>query len=585
LSRAVLFVLGCAVFGLAAWGCRPAGPARTADVAAPAPTPPAQVAQPSPPPPAEPAATPAPAEERAVVEPPDGKWLTDEEGNKYFILEVPRIEGQYRWIDEHTVRLAGGMPLKLLRYDDKTFYAKIFRVMPGAGTPVRRPPPTPAELEQAAAAYRIELPKADRLTFQPFDKGLPGAGQWRNGFALADMNGDGHLDIVHGPPRKGASRPVIFLGDGAGGWRVWAEARFPASSYDYGDAAAADFNGDGHMDVALASHMLGQQVLIGDGRGGFTPWGKGLDFSVPARGEPRGFASRTLGVVDWNRDGRPDLLALGEGMQLEVAGGKPRQALEGSFGLVVYLNQGDGTWVKKQSQAPAMTQLFGDAMAFGDFNGDGRTDVATAASMLGFRDLVQLAEKDGSWTSVPVDLRPRGYATSVAAADFDGDRRDDLVVAYNNAELGVRRQGIDVFLARPGAAGLAWERRALVAEEGRDAFRALTAGDLDGNGTRDLVALTEEGGARVFLGDGHGSFLLDQAPELAAAVANCRGYHVEIADIDGDGRAELVAGFAGEPNTSELLLADPAKVKPCVSGGALKAWKPSPKMAGHKAGG
>ena len=55
---------------------------------------------------------------------------------------------------------------------------------------------------------------------EPFDAGLPHEGQWRNGFDIADMNGDGLLDIVHGPPRKGDRRPHVFLGDGKGNWRV-----------------------------------------------------------------------------------------------------------------------------------------------------------------------------------------------------------------------------------------------------------------------------------------------------------------------------------------------------------------------------
>src|SRR5262245_42878837 len=90
----------------------------------------------------------------------------------------------------------------------------------------------------------VETAALRSLVFEPFGRGLPTRGQWRNGFAVADMNGDGHPDIVHGPPRKVRGGPVVFLGDGRGGWTVWKDARFPAAPYDYGTAAVADFNGD-----------------------------------------------------------------------------------------------------------------------------------------------------------------------------------------------------------------------------------------------------------------------------------------------------------------------------------------------------
>jgi hypothetical protein len=47
-----------------------------------------------------------------------------------------------------------------------------------------------------AASYALDLKTSSTMKFEPFDEGLPRSGQWRYGFELVDMNGDGHLDIV-----------------------------------------------------------------------------------------------------------------------------------------------------------------------------------------------------------------------------------------------------------------------------------------------------------------------------------------------------------------------------------------------------
>jgi hypothetical protein len=103
---------------------------------------------------------------------------------------------------------------------------------------------------------------------------------------------------------------VIFLGDGKGSWLRWREAKFPSLAYDYGDVQAGDFNGDGHPDLALAVHLRGLIALLGDGKGGFRNASEGLDFALGGRTP---FSSTALRIVDWNGDGRPDILAFGEG--------------------------------------------------------------------------------------------------------------------------------------------------------------------------------------------------------------------------------------------------------------------------------
>ena len=142
--------------------------------------------------------------------------------------------------------------------------------------------------------------------------GLPQTGQWRNGFDLADFDGDGRLDLAHGPPRRSLGPPSIFLGKTDLEFQRWEELSFPEMPFDYGDAAAADFDGDGHADLALGVHYRGLVVLSGDGGGVFRVQ---ASFLAAEAGESEApvFSSRALAVGDVDGDGRPDIVALGEG--------------------------------------------------------------------------------------------------------------------------------------------------------------------------------------------------------------------------------------------------------------------------------
>ena len=532
--------------------------AKTAPKAKPAPQP----AQPD----ADEAPAAAPAADAAQgPQPPDGKWLKDAEGRQYFIDKLEKAGEPFLRIDAKTVRTVWGINIDVVKEDDKYFYYKVYR--PEGSFPVEQLGIhlSPEETRKIEATYAANTPESRRLSFVPFGKGLPTSGQWRNGFAIADMNGDGHLDIVHGPARKSMTNPAIFLGDGKGNWRRWSEARYPPLPFDYGDVVTADFNGDGHMDMALGMHLRGMAVLLGDGKGHFTDWGKGLDLSVPKPGDDgSGFSSRAIAVVDWNHDGRPDILALGEGPRLNVMGRdqvRPTLASD-SYGAVVYLNQGDGTWVRKD-QGTSSREIFGDSITVGDFNGDHRPDFATGSGVMGRQNLVSYSREDGAWSATDIPLvRPRSYIRAVTAADFNGDGRDDLAVGYMSFELGTWWSGIDILYSQADGS---WIRRPLISNEGRLEVSALGHGDLDGDGKLDLVALTGTGETWIFLGDGKGFFTRETATGIGVVDGGCRGYHVELADLDGDGKDEIISDWAGE---SSPMFAPDA----CLSGGALVAW-------------
>jgi hypothetical protein len=509
---------------------------------------------------------PAPAKTAPAPGPPDGKWLKEKDGREYYIDKLSKSI-HYERIDAHRVHTAWGIIIEPVKEDDQYFYFKVYR-------PILRAPTAPStklspeELKKLEASYQVDTPESHRLSFVPFSNGLPTQGQWRNGFDLADMNEDGHLDIVHSPARKTAGPPVIFLGDGKGNWRRWREAKFPPLPYDYGDAAVGDFNGDGHMDIALGVHLRGLLAVLGDGKGHFTEDYKGLDFVLPGQGRQPGYSSRTITVTDWNHDGRPDILAVGEGPRLNLTGRDNAKvsANTEAYGVVVYLSQPDGTWLRKD-QGTSSREIFADAITLGDFNGDHRVDFATGSSVMGRRTLVNLGRADGGWNTVEVDaVRPRSYVQSVDALDVDGDGLDDLVVGYMSFENSTWRSGIDVLYSHKDGT---WTRRGLAAIEQRAPITALAHGDLDGDGKPDLVALTATGETWVYLNDGKGWFTRETATGIPSYPGGCAGFHVKLADLDGDGKAEIVADFAGE--TSPANAPDS-----CPTGGGILAWHAAP---------
>jgi hypothetical protein len=392
-------------------------------------------------------------------------------------------------------------------------------------------------------------PAQPRLRFVSFDQGLPKSGQWREGFRVADLNGDGHPDIVHGPPRKQPGPPVIFLGDGKGSWKRWTEATFPALPYDYGDVEVADFNRDGNPDLALAVHYRGIVVLTGDGHGNFSNSSAGLGLDTTGWS---GFSSRAIRAVDWNGDGVADLAAVWEGPRMGVpAGAGPR-------GVVVFLNRGASGWSVSE---PVLSRgNFSDSIALGDFDGDGHIDLASGSMVLGRTDLVNLWRPGGS--AEPLNVPVPGsahYVQAVAAGDFDQDGKDDLAVAFLvlEGDAGWHAE-LDVFLARPGGM---WDRRVLAHDLGRNVAVALGTGHLRGRGAPDLVALSTLGETTVYVNDGRGS-LVRTAPTIPDYGPGCRGAHLQLADLDGDGLDEIVSSFADEPSAAG-----------CPSGGGFAAWK------------
>ncbi len=478
--------------------------------------------------------------------------LTDPDGQRYTLKRLAKKDLRYHKRADGSVRVLPYFLYQLAREDDKYLYVKEYLAPKDEAALPASPAVQPAEAPQPAPLPPVTLEAVNRLTLTPFSDGLPTQGQWRNRFDVADINGDGHLDIVHGPPRKGGGGPRIFLGDSAGHWHPWKEAVYPRADYDYGAVAVADFNADTHLDLALAAHLKGLTVLLGDGKGAFR-LGPGPDVFEPDPATR--FTSRALVAHDWNRDGQPDLIALGEGPRPGGQGG-------GSFGNVVYLNQGGDQWRKQV--LPAGDNSFGDTLATGDVNNDGQADVLSASLAFGGNKLVQYGGGDTAPTEIAA-LPPRAYIYAVALADFDNDHRDDLVIGALSQDGEHWSVPLTVLLSRADGT---WQSVTLANNNSRNVISALAAGDIDGDTHTDVAALDSDGTLRLFLGDGKGGFMEEQSAEVQALGAGCRGYHVRLVDLNADSRAEIIAAFASEPVVISGQMG-------CPDNGRLQVWTPS----------
>jgi hypothetical protein len=380
----------------------------------------------------------------------------------------------------------------------------------------------------------VLLVLAALLAFYPVDTGLPKTGMWRHGFAVADMNGDGRPDLIFSSPRKKPGPPVIFLNEGGLRFARWEEAKFPPDfGYDYGAVAAADFDGSGATDLALGVHLSGVLVLLSDGHGTFTAVSEGFPY-------PSTFSSRALTVTDWNGDGRLDVAALSDG---------PRPLASVQLGVTVFENLGP-SW--KRTRAMTSDVIFGDAIASGDFDGDGLPDLVTASHNTSDRRVLRLGA-DGALVRREIATVLTPYVVrAVEAADFDGDGLDEIVVGYSAVPTEAASLDLVSFPAGSRPPQQLWSDESAT-------IAAVATGDLNGDGSLDIVAALRSGRLLTFRGDGHGSFARGGDISVSAWRRGCDAYAVSVADLDADGRGEIIATFAEESG--------------CASGGGIEVFR------------
>ena len=281
-----------------------------------------------------------------------------------------------------------------------------------------------------------------------------------------DFNGDGKADLAL-LSYNGISTSYITVlpGNGDGTFATPLTGQVynqPATGGDVilGTLAAADFNGDGKLDLAVVGDYVssgGVTILLGKGDGTFTPAGPNLD--------PNGdFALIATG--DFNGDGIPDFVT----PNYFEFGGSP----------TVFLGKGDGTFTF--SKVPFTLDYFPTSVVVGDFNGDGVLDLA-------FSDLngveIALGNGDGTFRETPASpISVPSELYSLKVGDFNHDGKIDIagIDEYNDRIVLLLGAGDGTFTVTATSPA--------ISQIFLGPF-AIAAADFNGDGVPDLAMLTK----------------------------------------------------------------------------------------------
>jgi cysteine-rich repeat protein len=320
-------------------------------------------------------------------------------------------------------------------------------------------------------------------------------GTGSHGVVLADLNGDGVLDLAATNP---ASNSVgVWFGNGAGSFAL-------AAQYTTGTGpsaiASGDFDGDGQPDLAVVNAGANTLVILHAGSAGA--------FTVGAPTTLTGTVA-TIAAADLDGDGHLDL------------------AIAASNGLQLWHGSGTGSF----SLASTLSVFQVAALAIGDFDHDGHVDLAVATSIA----VVTLHGTGGGGFAAQVTLASLSGSHALIATDLDGDGYLDLAAASGTASVSVWFGGATGFAAPVGLTTAS-------------AATTLAAGDFDGDGATDLAAVAS-GYATLFHRAGRA---FTQAGPAVATGGN--GATIAVAgNLNSDGAQDLVVANAASSNVGVLL--------------------------------
>ena len=377
---------------------------------------------------------------------------------------------------------------------------------------------------QLVASNSVGVALGSDLTFLPplftsTQSGLPNL--LYSSAAWGDFDNDGHLDVLLSgyDGTNVVSQVWRNLGNGS-----FSNINVGLPGLYAGAVAWSDYDNDGHLDVLLTgadiANNLATQLWHNNGNGTFT---RNTNNALP------GLYFAAVAWGDYDNDGKPDLFLTGAN-----AASAPVSQL--------WHNDGNGSFSLNTNVTFA--QVFGSAVAWGDYDNDGRLDLLLAGATTG-APVTQLWHNDGNGvfslnTNAPL---PAVYFASVAWGDYDNDGRLDILLTGNDGSSPLTQvwhnDGNGVFtLNSPAALPAAYEGSA-------------AWGDYDGDGKLDILLSglnnSDNPLTQIWRNNGNGTFSAVNVamPSIFAGAAVW-------ADVDNNGKLDLLltgaSSNSGGPN-------------------------------------
>ncbi|HZW78868.1 MAG TPA: FG-GAP-like repeat-containing protein, partial [Candidatus Deferrimicrobiaceae bacterium] len=350
-------------------------------------------------------------------------------------------------------------------------------------------------------------------------------GSGSSSVAMADLNGDGKLDLLVANACTSNSNCTngtvgVLFGNGDGTFLP--PVAYGTGGTDTFSVALADVNGDGKLDLLVANTCNNSSscnngsvgVLLGNGDGTFQP---------ATAYSSAGLYADAVAVGDINGDGKPDLVVTNEC--------NGNSCTNGSFGVL--LGNGDGTFQAAVSYNSG--GVTATSVALADVNGDGKLDLLLTNQCADNncttgQVAVMLGNGDGTFQS-PVTYGTSGlYTGSLAVADVNGDGKPDLIVTDQCESNSICNNGFLVVLLGNGDG--TFQAPLTTAVPSPQSISQLVLADFNGDGYLDIAS---GAGDFLLLGNGDGTFQPFQ--HLGSG-----GQGIVAGDFNGDGKPDVAAG-------------------------------------------